>query len=177
MNTPFLKYIQERLVIAPTLLESMVATLSEDDMDLNEGDGTMTIRDILIHLIYMEQTFWMMEIENILKRNGTLEPIPWKGLDHTTAMGNFNGKKLVRIFQENRTENLELLHGINIKKRHLNRLGIDPELGKITLKEVLSAWTAHDLSHVYQILRCLCYQFRLDVGPLKKHIKILYQNY
>lgn len=167
----------ERLMVAPTLLESMMATLSEDDMDLNEGDGTWTIREILIHLIYMEQTFWMLEIDTILNRKEAMEPIPWNGPDHVTAIENFDGKKLVGIFKESRSENLKLLQGINIKKRHLNKLGIDPDLGKITLKEVLSAWTVHDFTHIYQILRCLCYQFRLDVGPLKKHLKILFQNY
>ncbi len=176
MNTPFLKHVARRLYHAPLILESIISMLSETELDLNEGESTRTIRHILAHLNNMERNCWLQNIEII-----------FNGEDNETFFGlsdsqskellDWKGEDLIQTFKNQRFMNLSALKEFNIEKKHLTKLTTYPTLGKITLKEALSTWITHDLDQVYQILRCLCYQSRLDVGPLKKYLEILSQNY
>ncbi len=48
-----------------------------------------------------------------------------------------------------------------------------PRLGPVTLRNVLSAWVAHDLSHCAQVLRVIARQYENEVGPFIEFLRIL----
>jgi len=48
-----------------------------------------------------------------------------------------------------------------------------PELGKVTLGQLLSTWVVHDLSHVRQIVRVMAKQYKEDVGAWQNYLPIL----
>ena len=52
-----------------------------------------------------------------------------------------------------------------IDEAKLELTGRHPELGVVTLRQLLATWVAHDLSHVRQIARVMAKQYRDAVGP------------
>ena len=55
----------------------------------------------------------------------------------------------------------------------LDRTGAHPELGPVTLRQLVAAWVAHDLDHLVQIARTLAAQRREDVGPWVRYLRVL----
>lgn len=52
-------------------------------------------------------------------------------------------------------------------------LEINPALGSVTLSELLSTWTVHDLSHIAQISRVMARQYAGAVDPWSESMPIL----
>jgi hypothetical protein len=48
-----------------------------------------------------------------------------------------------------------------------------PAFGKVKLKQLLSTWAVHDLSHLAQIARVMAKQYRENVGPWIEYLPIL----
>jgi hypothetical protein len=79
---------------------------------------------------------------------------------------------LVERFAELRTANLATLEEL-VKDGDLDRRGMHPSLGEVTLRELLATWTVHDLDHVSQIYAGLAGSRDSDVGPWKAYLGIL----
>lgn len=62
---------------------------------------------------------------------------------------------------------------MNLTPALLERRGKHPELGVVTLKQLLATWVVHDLGHVRQIVRAMAKQYRDTVGPWKAYLSIL----
>jgi hypothetical protein len=50
-----------------------------------------------------------------------------------------------------------------------------PELGAVTLRQLLACWVTHDLAHVAQISRVLVRYFGREVGPWRAYFSLLRQ--
>jgi hypothetical protein len=61
--------------------------------------------------------------------------------------------QLLNEFKEIRIANLEKLRKLNISASDLNKTGIHPKFGQVTLSQLLSTWVVHDLDHISQISR------------------------
>src|ERR1700722_4140151 len=48
--------------------------------------------------------------------------------------------------------------------------GMHPELGVVTMRQLLATWTVHDLGHLAQISRTMARRYREDVGPWRAYI-------
>ena len=72
---------------------------------------------------------------------------------------------LLDEFATLRQDNLRELAALNVTDTDLDRRGRHPELGVVTLRQLLATWTAHDLDHVVQIARALARQYSDEVGP------------
>jgi hypothetical protein len=79
-------------------------------------------------------------------------------------------------FETLRKRNLETLMQLNITPDKLARRGTHPELGSVTLRELLATWVVHDLSHIAQAARVMCRQYSDAVGPWKQYLPILGSN-
>ena len=55
----------------------------------------------------------------------------------------------------------------------LGRAGTHPELGRVTLGELLATWVAHDLDHLVQVSRTMAKQYRDEVGPWRAFLSVL----
>jgi hypothetical protein len=55
----------------------------------------------------------------------------------------------------------------------LDRRGLHPSLGEVTLRELLATWAVHDLDHIGQIHAGLAGSHDTDVGPWKEYLGIL----
>jgi len=53
------------------------------------------------------------------------------------------------------------------------RRGRHPELGPVTLGQLLATWVVHDLGHLAQIARVMGKRYAEDVGPWKQYLPML----
>jgi hypothetical protein len=60
-----------------------------------------------------------------------------------------------------------------LSERELALQGEHPELGTVTLRELLSAWVVHDLGHVGQATRVMAKRYREAVGPWRAYLSVL----
>jgi hypothetical protein len=50
---------------------------------------------------------------------------------------------------------------------------LHPDVGEVTLGQLLATWVAHDLTHVAQVGEVLARRYRDDVGPWRAYLPAL----
>jgi hypothetical protein len=155
----------------PGVLNLMLRGLPEKSVHTNEGDKTFSCYDVVGHLIHAENTDWLPRIRIILEQGEKQTFTPFDRF----AMFNENAKqpiqKLLARFEKLRSQNLTALRALRLKPDSLKLTGRHPDLGIVTLGELISCWVVHDFSHTSQICRVLAKQ--RDVGPWKAYMSIL----
>jgi hypothetical protein len=172
MNFSFNKSI-EILERTPKVLELMLENLSDEWTMNNEGADTWSPFDIVGHLLHGEQTDWMTRTKTILRDS---EDKAFKPFDRFAQLEESKGKtinQLLKQFKQAREENLKILKALNISEKDLDKTGIHPKFGDVTLRQLLSTWTVHDISHIAQIARVMCKQYKDAVGPWTEYLSIL----
>jgi hypothetical protein len=81
--------------------------------------------------------------------------------------------ELLDRFASLRGSNLAFVTDLRLTPEKLALPGTHPELGAVTLGQLLSTWAVHDLGHVTQISRVLAKQYRDEVGPWRAYLSIL----
>ena len=76
-------------------------------------------------------------------------------------------------FAELRAQSLARLDELVTDEADLDRRGLHPTLGEVTLRELLATWAVHDLDHVSQIFAGMAGSHDADVGPWKAYLGIL----
>jgi hypothetical protein len=66
-----------------------------------------------------------------------------------------------------RAQSLDVLDGV--QDPDLDRTARHPELGLVTLRELLNEWAAHDTMHIVQAERALMQAFIPGSGPWRRH--------
>jgi len=76
-------------------------------------------------------------------------------------------------FAELRRTNLTILVAMNLTPADFERRGLHPELGEVTLGQLLATWVVHDLDHISQIARTMAKQYGAATGPWSAYLSIL----
>jgi len=161
------------LARTPIVLNTYLKGLSEDWTNHNEGENTWSPFDIIGHLIIGEKTDWLIRAEIIIADNPNKDFKPFSMTAHFDYAKGKSLDQLLVEFEMLRFENLKKLKAMNLSDDQLLLTGIHPEFGKVTLKELLSTWVAHDLGHIAQISRVMAKQYSSEVGPWRKYLGIL----
>src|SRR5207245_4026190 len=74
-------------------------------------------------------------------------------------------RQLLDEFSRLRSENLASLQSLNLQPEDWTRRGRHPELGVVTLSQLLATWAVHDLTHVHQLSRVMADRYRDAVRP------------
>lgn len=161
------------LTRTPAALDALLRDLPGTWTLRNEGEKTMSAFDVIGHLINGERTNWMPRARMILQFGETREFEPF---DRWKQIRDSQGKPLGQLLDEFaalRSESLNELRSLNLRKEDLERRGRHPVLGAVTLSELLASWAAHDLTHMHQISRVLAHQYRQAVGPWSRYLGVL----
>ena len=162
------------LARTPAALNALLRDLPENWVLSNEGENTFSAFDVVGHLIHGERTDWMPRARMILEFGETRAFEPF---DRFAQARESQGKSLGQLldeFSRLRSENLNQLHGLNLRPEDLQRHGRHPALGIVTLSQLLAAWAAHDLTHLHQISRVMAHQYRQAVGPWSKYLGVMH---
>ena len=157
----------------PATLTSLLQDAPDEWVVSNEGPETWSPFDVVGHLIHGEKTDWIPRARIILEHGEECEFEPFDRF----AMFEQSERKtlgdLLTTFARLRRESLRQLDELNVTPELLEKRGRHPELGVVTLSELLATWVVHDLSHIGQIVRVMCKQYGDGVGPWREYLPIL----
>lgn len=163
----------EILQRTPKVLRSLLAGLNDEWIMSNEGHETFSPYDVLGHLIYGERTDWVPRAKIILSNAKDKAFKPWdRFAQYEESKGKTLGQ-LLTAFEEIRRANVEWLLAAKISTNDLEKTGIHPNLGVVTLQNLLSTWVVHDLTHIAQITRVMAKQYKEEIGPWMDFFRIL----
>lgn len=157
----------------PLTLNSLLLPLSNAWLLRNEGAETWSPFDVVGHLIHGEETDWIPRTKVILQHG---EGRPFEPFDRFAMFERSKGKSITELldtFTRLREANLQELDEMKLTAADLEKRGRHPELGTVTLKQLLATWVAHDLGHVAQIVRVMAKQYREEVGPWRQYLSIV----
>jgi hypothetical protein len=156
----------------PDLLRTLLLGLPESWTDASDTPNGWRPRDVVGHLITGELTDWVERTQRILE-SGT--SVPFDRFDrfaHGDRDTDATLDELVEHFARLRAENLARLDEL-VSEDDLDRRGMHPSLGEVTLRELLATWAVHDLDHVSQVFAGMAGSHDADVGPWKAYLGIL----
>jgi hypothetical protein len=168
-----LQHAIEILSRTPATLNSMLRDLPEAWLVQNEGPETWSPYDIVGHLIHGEETDWIPRAKIILEHG---EARAFEPFDRVAMFEKSRGRSIAVLldsFAMLRKESLNELNQMNLTPTLLEKRGKHPELGVVTMKQLLATWVVHDLGHVRQIVRVMAKQYGDTVGPWRAYLSIL----
>ena len=157
----------------PSVLRAWLWDLPESLTLQNEGPETWAPFDIVGHLIHGERTDWIPRLELVLEHG---DQLPFTPFDRFAQFRDSQGKtlhQLLETFAELRAMNLERLESLALTSAQLQRRGLHPELGPVTVSQLLATWVAHDLNHLGQVARVMGTHYREAVGPWLEYLPLL----
>lgn len=163
----------ESLERMPAVLDAWLRGLSEEWIRCNEGPDTWSAFDVVGHLIHGEDTDWIPRLHWILA-HGENKAFP--PFDRFAQDKRFSGRSLPGLldeFAEKRKKSLVALRALGLGDAELERRGLHPELGAVTVRALLATWVAHDLTHVTQIARVMAKRVGDQVGPWREYLRVL----
>jgi hypothetical protein len=161
------------LARTPRTLDAMLRGLPDGWIIAHEGGTTWSPFDVVGHLIHGEQTDWVPRARIILEHG---ESRAFDKFDRFAQFAASEGRTLDRLLDEFATlrqQSLAALASLKITETDLDKRGRHPELGVVTLRQLLATWTAHDLDHVMQIARVIGRQYSDEVGPWRAYLRII----
>jgi hypothetical protein len=164
----------EILSQTPTTIKSLLGNLSDDWIYAKIEENSWNAFDIIGHYIHGEETDWIPRAKIILAQ---AENIIFESFDRFAQFEISKGKtmsELIETFSELRQKNIETLKSWNLTGEQLKLKGIHPELGEVTLEQLLATWAVHDLTHIRHIVIVLAKQYAENVGVWKEYLTILH---
>jgi hypothetical protein len=162
----------ELLDRTPETLSHFLTGLSPDWLTCNEGDETWNALEVLAHLIEGEKVNWVPRMNMILLKGESYTFPPFDRFAHLNK-GEENMEQLLLEFKRCREESLATLKNKLPALTHYEQTANHPEFGPVRLRELLSTWAVHDLTHISQITRIMAKRYKEDVGPWKNYLGIL----
>ncbi|HEX2202682.1 MAG TPA: DinB family protein [Longimicrobium sp.] len=157
----------------PETLRALLSGLPPAWTGATEGPETWSPYDVVGHLVHGERADWIPRARIILAQGPQrrFEPV-----DRFAQFRESQGKTLEDLLcelEKLRAESLATLAGWNLTEAELGLEGEHPVFGAVTLRQLLSTWVAHDLSHIAQIARVMAKQYRDAVGPWRAYLPVL----
>jgi hypothetical protein len=171
-----LQHTMALLARTPSSLNALLRDLPQEWTMQNEGGDTFNAFDVIGHLIHGERSDWMPRAKRILEFGETRAFDPF---DRHAQEAESDGKPLEQLLDEFarlRSDNLAELRSLKLGPEDLNRRGLHPALGTVTLSQLLATWAAHDLTHLHQISRIMAHQYREAVGPWSVYLGVMQCN-
>ncbi|MGB8195907.1 MAG: DinB family protein [Acidimicrobiales bacterium] len=160
------------LTRTPATLRDLVVGLPEEWTTSDEGPGTWSPYQTVGHMTAVEELDWMDRTMTILAEDG---PRHFEPVDREAGFTRYAGwtlSDLVERFDALRSANLEQLARV-VSESDLERTGLHPDFGVVTLAQLLATWVVHDLNHLDQIAKTMAKQFTQAIGPWRAFLPIV----
>jgi hypothetical protein len=173
MADSFLDETTALLERTPRVVRELLAGLPASWLDTPDTADGWTPRDVVGHLISAELDDWIPRAEIILAHGASRAFDPFDRFAHVERDVGVPLAALIDRFDELRGEKLARLRELIATDEDLDRVGRHPELGEVTMRQLLATWAVHDLDHVAQIYAALAGSRDEEVGPWKAYLGIL----
>src|SRR5918994_6621534 len=168
----FLAETTDLLRRTPDVLRALLGGIPERWPGTADVDDGWTPKDVVGHLITAELDDWITRTNRILE-SGT--SVPFDKFDRFAHQGRDDDltlDQLIARFAALRADNLRELDRL-VAEGDLDKRGMHPALGEVTLRELLATWAVHDLDHVSQVYAGMAGAYDTDVGAWKAYLGIL----
>lgn len=168
-----LSHAIEVLSATPKSLRHLLGPLSEDWTTEGKPEVAWGPYDIVGHLIHGEETDWIPRARIILEQGENRTFVPF---DRFAEFEHSEGKTLEALlgeFEKLRDDNLDTLQNWKLTLEQLDLCGLHPELGEVTLRQLLATWVVHDLNHIRQMVTSMAGSYTDEVGPWCEYLSIL----
>jgi hypothetical protein len=159
----------------PSVLHTLLSDLDTQWTHVNYGDGTWSAYEVVGHLIAAELDDWMPRVRRIVAHGNSLAFDPFAHQATTSPSSGRPLHDLLEQFGLLRSTNLRELSAMALTPPDLDRRGLHPALGEVTLRQLLTTWTVHDLHHLRQISLAMAWQARDEVGPWREYLNTLHR--
>lgn len=163
----------EVLARTPATLRALLGGASDFWVRRNYGEATFSPFDVVGHLIEAEKHNWIPRARHILEHGDTR---PFPPFDRYAMYEANKGRRideLLHEFDRRRRESLAAFGALNLTPDQLATPGLHPDLGRVTLSNLIATWVVHDLGHPHQIAKAMAFQYRDEVGPWVRFLTIL----
>ncbi len=157
----------------PRTVRSMLENLSDEWTQSETVDGSWNPFDIVGHYIHGEKTDWIPRLKIILAQGESIEFEPFDRFAQFILSKGRSLSDLLDEFEALRIENIKKLRELKITNDQLALKGMHPELGEVTLEQLLATWVVHDLNHIRQIVTGLAQKYSDNVGVWREYLSIL----
>ena len=170
------QFLEESIFVlerTPATLDAMLRDLPDAWTLADEGPGTWSPYVVIGHLIHGEKADWMPRLEIILEHGETR---PFERFDREAQFLESRGMALSRLLAEFaglRRDNLARLRMLDLQPGQLELKGTHPDLGAVTVRQLLATWTAHDLGHIVQVSRVMAKRYKQEVGPWAEYLSVM----
>jgi len=157
----------------PATMRALLSGLESQWIDGDEGPDTWSPYVIVGHLNHGERTDWIPRARIILEQGVNRSFTPF---DRFAQFEESKGKSLADLLDELdelRAQNLKILRDWALTDEQLQLEGQHPELGTVTLRQLLATWVGHDLGHIAQTSRVMAKQYRDAVGPWRQYLPVM----
>jgi hypothetical protein len=157
----------------PSALDALLRGLPDTWITANEGGDTWSPFDIVGHLVHGERTDWIPRVRIVLEHGDGRAFEPFDRRAQFVFARSMTLAALLDEFTRLRRDSLAQLRALDLVDADLERRGQHPELGAVTLRQLLATWVAHDLDHISQVSRVLAHQYAGQVGPWRAYLRII----
>ena len=155
----------------PEVMRALLAGVPEQWTGFRATEQSWSAYDVLGHLVHGERTDWIPRLRVILEHGATrpFTPFDREGMRSSTA----SLPQLLDTFETLRAQSLDDLAAAGLSTPDLDRVGRHPDLGEVTLGQLIASWVVHDLSHVAQITETMGKRYRTDIGPWRAYLPVV----
>jgi hypothetical protein len=168
----FLGHTRDLLRRTPDVLRALLTGLPDTWTATPDVADGWRPRDVVGHLISAELDDWIPRTQRILEHGTNKAFDPFDRFAHVERDVDAPLDALIERFADLRAGNLAKLDALATGE-DLDRRGLHPSLGEVTLRELLATWAVHDLDHLSQIYAGLAGSYDAEVGPWKAYLGIL----
>ncbi len=149
----------------PGTLRQLLLGLDDSWLHADEGPGTFSPFEVVGHLLEAEVTNWLPRARVIRAGDPSAPFPPFDRYAHRRLYAGTALPELLDRFADLRGQNLTEVKSWDLGPQDLAATALHPQFGEVTLRQLLSTWTVHDLGHLAQIARVMAKRYRDDIGP------------
>jgi hypothetical protein len=159
----------------PATLSALLRGLADSETHSSAKVEVWSPYDVIGHLIHGEETDWIPRARIILREGPARAFEPFNRFAQFEQAPGQSLEALLDRFAQLRQQNLATLQQMTITSVQWEWRGLHPELGSVTLGQLIAAWAVHDLDHIGQIVTAMAKPYTEAVGPWRAYLAILEQ--
>jgi hypothetical protein len=157
----------------PATLREQLGGMATEWTESRPDAENWSAYQVVCHLAYIEENDWLVRAR-LITDVGPSEAFP--PVDHGDQSARYAGQSLEQVlerFTELRERNLAAVRPLLTDDDALDRRGLHPTLGEVTMRQLLSTWAVHDLNHLRQAQEAMAFRYVDEVGPWRVNLGVL----
>jgi DinB superfamily len=167
-----ISHVVEQLESTPDILRTLLSHVSQAEADWKPAPQRFSIAEVLVHLYDTETQVFRTRVQRMV--NEDCPQLATYDQEAIAAAGGYAGQgaqETLQNFHNHRTANLTYLKSLPAEIG--DRVGMHPELGPITIAQLLNEWAFHDLGHLRQMAELVrAYRFYPNLGAFQKYYTV-----